>query len=409
MKNRSYALIALIISISIMFYLHSTHEKDIVTINHTIKLLPSNASSLSCATQNPTSAVSANAISYGAAGNDSMDDTNAIQAAIDKIGNTGGTLIIPPGEYLIDPSKSLHLRDNMTIRMDGVTIKPMASSLSAYSIMSLDNIENVTIIGGELHGEKITTQNTNIRIANLYINASRNIHVHYVKTTNSAGEGIAVVGDSNIISLCSITFDNNQQTGLYIASVNGLLLENSRISNTNGISSIAGIKFDPVMAGIIDNVTILHSQLIDNTGVGILANSSDPNKVSNISIIGNIISSNESNDGILLSNTTGNTILNNIIINNQNGVGLSENVSATSLVGNIISKNNGDGILISNSSNNTITTNIVSDNANGIISDNSTNIIADNIQSNNVVVPKKVSTIPKSAGGYVRNNRHQRN
>lgn len=42
-----------------------------------------------------------NVKAYGAKGNGTTDDTAAIQAAIDAIGNTGGTVFFPPGVYLI--------------------------------------------------------------------------------------------------------------------------------------------------------------------------------------------------------------------------------------------------------------------------------------------------------------------
>ncbi|HEY3837808.1 MAG TPA: glycosyl hydrolase family 28-related protein [Bryobacteraceae bacterium] len=51
----------------------------------------------------------------GAKGDGTTKDTRAIQAAIDKAGASGGTVVIPPGNY---PSGTLHLRSNMTLRIE---------------------------------------------------------------------------------------------------------------------------------------------------------------------------------------------------------------------------------------------------------------------------------------------------
>jgi hypothetical protein len=53
--------------------------------------------------------------SFGAKGDGSTKDTAAIQAAIDKAGVAGGTVLISPGNYL---SGTLHLKSNITTRIE---------------------------------------------------------------------------------------------------------------------------------------------------------------------------------------------------------------------------------------------------------------------------------------------------
>src|ERR1700722_6655889 len=53
--------------------------------------------------------------SFGAKGDGSTKDTAAIQAAMDKAGSAGGTVLIPPGNY---PSGTLHLKSNITLRIE---------------------------------------------------------------------------------------------------------------------------------------------------------------------------------------------------------------------------------------------------------------------------------------------------
>lgn len=51
----------------------------------------------------------------GAKGDGTTKDTQAIQRAIDKAGEAGGTVEVPPGNYV---SGTLHLRSNMTLRLE---------------------------------------------------------------------------------------------------------------------------------------------------------------------------------------------------------------------------------------------------------------------------------------------------
>src|SRR5208283_4781323 len=53
--------------------------------------------------------------SFGAKGDGSTKDTAAIQAAVDKAGSAGGTVLIPPGNY---PSGTVHLKSNITLRIE---------------------------------------------------------------------------------------------------------------------------------------------------------------------------------------------------------------------------------------------------------------------------------------------------
>jgi polygalacturonase len=50
----------------------------------------------------PTSALVINVKDKGAKGDGETDDTAAIQAAIDEVGGTGGTVLVPKGTYTVD-------------------------------------------------------------------------------------------------------------------------------------------------------------------------------------------------------------------------------------------------------------------------------------------------------------------
>ena len=53
----------------------------------------------------PKSPLVVNVRDKGAKGDGRTDDTEAIQAAIDEVGGTGGTVLVPGGTYMVDAVK----------------------------------------------------------------------------------------------------------------------------------------------------------------------------------------------------------------------------------------------------------------------------------------------------------------
>ena len=54
----------------------------------------------------------------GALGNGTHNDTAAIQAAIDSLPNSGGTVYVPAGRYMIDATKALRLHSHTRLKLD---------------------------------------------------------------------------------------------------------------------------------------------------------------------------------------------------------------------------------------------------------------------------------------------------
>src|SRR5215813_12102624 len=62
----------------------------------------------------PTSSVIVDVRQTGAKGDGRTDDTAALQAALDKIAGTGGTVLVPDGTYMVDAvgDRQLKLKNN---------------------------------------------------------------------------------------------------------------------------------------------------------------------------------------------------------------------------------------------------------------------------------------------------------
>src|SRR5262245_54016509 len=54
-----------------------------------------------------------NVKNYGAMGDGATDDTTAFQAAVNALPSAGGTVYVPPGDYVIDPTRNVRLRSKM--------------------------------------------------------------------------------------------------------------------------------------------------------------------------------------------------------------------------------------------------------------------------------------------------------
>src|SRR5262245_20833827 len=105
----------------------------------------------------PKSEFIVNVKDKGARGDGQTDDTAAIQAAIDELAGTGGTVLVPNGTYMIDAvgKKGLHLGNDMTFKLSvRATLKAMPNSSKKYSVLRISGVSNVTVVGGTLEGER---------------------------------------------------------------------------------------------------------------------------------------------------------------------------------------------------------------------------------------------------------------
>lgn len=130
---------------------------------------------------------------YGATGDGRTDDTAAIQAAINAVPVSGGTIIFPPGTYIVAPTKTkgIVLRSNLRIVGSGaqsvIRIKDHSGDWpSLFSLKSSnDAVENVTF--EDLTFDSNILNNPESRIDEskqetyqtfIYITAGHDLHVH---------------------------------------------------------------------------------------------------------------------------------------------------------------------------------------------------------------------------------------
>ena len=222
----------------------------------------------------PASTLTVNVKDKGAKGDGQTDDTASIQAAIDEVMGPKGTVLLPKGIYMIDAVKRrLKLRSDMTLKLaEGAVLKAIPNDAEKYSLLTINSISNVWVIGGTFEGErdrhkgKAGEWGHGIRIGR----GAKNITVSDVVSKKMWGDGF-YVQDAEDVRFCGVTADANRRQGLSVIQVDGLLVLNSTFKNTHGTRPSAGIDFEP--DGVeqkISNVRIVGSKFIDNAGPGIL-------------------------------------------------------------------------------------------------------------------------------------------
>ena len=222
----------------------------------------------------PASTLVVNVKDKGALGDGQTDDTAAIQAAIDAIGGTKGTVLVPEGVYMIDAvDNRLHLKDDMTLKLaDGAVLKAIPNDSKKYSLLTISGVANVWVTGGTLEGErdqhkgKSGEWGTGLRITK----GAEHITVSNLVSRKMWGDGF-YVQDAQDVRFCGVTADANRRQGLSIIQADGLLVLNSVFKNTHGTRPSAGIDFEPDKEEQeIANVRIIGSKFLDNAGGGIM-------------------------------------------------------------------------------------------------------------------------------------------
>ena len=216
-----------------------------------------------------------NVKNYGALGNGSHDDTSAIQAAINSLPSTGGTVTIPAGTYMIDTSKRINLRSKMHLKMDpGAILKAKTSSLSRHYIIQISSDSDVEISGGQLVGDRDThhyyTSGTHEWGHGISIGGSTTrVTIRDLRVSKCTGDGVCIGGGANDIVIANIVSTNNRRQGLSITNCHNIKVYDSEFSYTKGTSPECGIDIEPDEGGSAKSILIQNCRLNNNNKYGL--------------------------------------------------------------------------------------------------------------------------------------------
>jgi polygalacturonase len=252
---------------------------------------PARSHAESCA-EAPASPLVVNVRDKGATGDSRTDDTAAIQAAIDEIAGSGGTVLVPAGTYLVDAATAnqLKLKSDMTFKLaKGAILKAIPNSAEGYAVLTISGVSNVRVVGGTLQGDRPEHQGKKgqwgmgIRVDG----GASQVTVSGVTAVHMWGDGFYVEKASDV-KFCSVTADNNRRQGLSIIDANGVLVTGSVFKNTHGTRPSAGIDLEPdTPTQEITNIRIERSKFLNNAG-GSIQIAGKKGRVSNVKITKNV-------------------------------------------------------------------------------------------------------------------------
>lgn len=226
------------------------------------------------------SGVNVNVQDFKAVADDTVDDTNQIQEAIDYVSNRGGGIVnFPKGRYLIDALKSIQLRDNITLNFkNGSTLKALPNNADGYEILRIHDVKSVAILGkvkivGERNEHLGETGEWGMGIS---IKGAENVRVEYSIIQDCWGDGLYIgktekKNFSKNITIKNVEFQNNRRQGISVISAINLSIINPVINNTNGTAPESGIDLEPNHPSeYLQNIKIINPSTTGNEGYGLL-------------------------------------------------------------------------------------------------------------------------------------------
>ncbi len=229
-----------------------------------------------------------------AVGDDSTDDTIALQAIMDYISvlPNGGVMLISDGIYHV---KDLKYRNNVSIRGKGKRsiLKAHSSCVAWSSVLECDGI-------------------TGIDIDNVVFDGNKGV----VEGDDQSGVFLTLLKDSTDINIRNCTYQNNGYGGVFIKNSERIFISNSEFLELDcGIITTQGLGRDIIIEG----------NYFDG------ANMSEPVSIygltdgyhTNVIIKGNIIKNHPWGIGIKMRATKGAVVVDNIIQNCGTGIEIS--------------------------------------------------------------------------------------
>ena len=280
---------------------------------------------LSCGSARASSSANARYLTINAS------DYPSLQAAIDAIPSTGGTLVIngefeATAEHCKDtdlPGPCIFHRSNIRILGDGVTSKIYTTKPSTIALQIMGS-DLVTVQGVEFSGpwQKGAGGDNGVavRIDQYYIWPSTRITVQDCRVHNFPFDGLWARNGTSQISFTHNESYDNQGNGIEIEAQDSSVVDNNvhdnehqgieiytaaqnlRVANNRFDRNLVGIKLinDPSY-GLLSNISIVGNSASNNIATGILYQAISPGEqpAGLIAITGNTVTGN--GDGITLS------------------------------------------------------------------------------------------------------------
>jgi parallel beta-helix repeat protein len=344
-------------------------------------------------------------LDFGAVGNGVVDDTAAIQAAVDAASNiffpsTSANIYLVSDTILLSDFNRLTFDNNVTVKLANASNVPIIANAD-----SVGGNVGIEIIGGIFDSNKANQTGNfgTLSFDNVSNCIFRNVYVQGGSSDNTVSNGAFSVDNSTLCLFDQCIVANAQSEGLYLINCTFCTINGGEYFNSVGGSGIAtNLGGDHVYIGVYshdnagtnfsingNNQTLISCIAENSTAQGgiVFGHTGDPSDYSSaiacrasgnanfgIAVVANSTSvtisecvvndtTGANNIGIQLSDGSSNcTVSNNTVFRNYYGIYLAQGGTGSVIDGNFVQENDADGITIGLSTQNCTVTNNISKN-----------------------------------------------
>lgn len=198
------------------------------------------------------------------------------------------------GKYIIDgvgkkkEKKGIQIKSNITIDLNNSILKQKITNQKRYSVINIDDEENITIYNGIIAGDKeehIYEEGTNEWGYGIEIVNSKNINIKNLEIYNFIGDGVLVTGKSINIDINNSNIHDCRRQGISICGGEKIKIYNNEIYTIGGTNPQSGIDLEADGASNkIKNIVIENNKIYSTkSNLSIISSIN----VEDIKIIGN--------------------------------------------------------------------------------------------------------------------------
>ncbi|MDR2918994.1 MAG: right-handed parallel beta-helix repeat-containing protein [Tannerella sp.] len=207
--------------------------------------------------------------------------TDGINKAIEQAKADGYNIVkLTEGDYLIYcvgqsdryPVNGIFVPTNMTLDLGDARLYVEPNSSNHYALIQIDHVENATVIGGHLIGDRAQHDKNHIQGYGIQVIASRNVTIKDVKIEGMTGDGIVFTtyiymifygrfpSKNVLVTGCDISDCGRQ--GIHVIQAKGIEISNNNFHDILGGGNQYAIDINPNDAwqSIVEDVKIYHNR-----------------------------------------------------------------------------------------------------------------------------------------------------